>query len=141
MQRIINGESVQQHELEALDRERVEIVKKAEKQCRKLRTGMVPYSPENVQKHCKLYYLWNLVTENVKKKSKYEVDQKADKSVQHSFPDKDEIGRCKGTKEQGDKRVYKSKAKRKIKKGTIHRTFSRDLQKKETIKQHHKFGH
>ena len=58
----MNGEKVTKMELEELDRERIGIVKKAEKQCRRIKTGMVPYSPENVQKYCKLYHLWNLVT-------------------------------------------------------------------------------
>ena len=48
--RMISGEKVMRRELEELDRERIEIVKKAEKQCRRMRMGMVLYSPENVQK-------------------------------------------------------------------------------------------
>ena len=93
--KIINGESINIYELELLDRTRVQIALKGEKFCRKIRAREVPYSPEDVQKYCKLYHLWNLVVRKMSKKNQHKINQKAGKSGQHTVPDTNPTGRCK----------------------------------------------
>ena len=48
-------------ELATLDRIRIEIVLRAERKCRKLKTGQVPYAPEDVQRHGKEIRLWSMI--------------------------------------------------------------------------------
>ena len=66
--RIMNKEKVDVYEIEMLDKKRTEIVLKAEKYCRTIKTGQVPYAPEEVQKHGKMYFLWNLVVRKLLKR-------------------------------------------------------------------------
>ena len=48
-------------ELETLDRIRTNIVLRAERKCRKFKTGQVPYSPEDVQRYGKEIRLWSMI--------------------------------------------------------------------------------
>ena len=47
--------------LATLDRLRSEIVLRAERKCRKLRTGQVPFAPEEVQRYGMEIRLWSMV--------------------------------------------------------------------------------
>ena len=48
-------------ELNEIDNLRTNIVLIAERKCRKLKTGKLPYAPDNVQKYGRQIWLWSLI--------------------------------------------------------------------------------
>ena len=48
-------------ELNKIDELRTQLVLRAERKCRKLKTGEVPFSPDNVQHHGKEIRLWSMI--------------------------------------------------------------------------------
>ena len=83
----MNGDKIDKCELELLDKQRVMIALKGEKRCRKIRVGEVPYSPNDVQIHCKLYHLWNLVVRKLSgKKISTRLERRQAKACNIPFP-------------------------------------------------------